>query len=303
MMGIDPAKQRDMMEESLEAILACSTGDEPVTMETDWFTLRDARLQLRPYSAPLLRDRGGRPGVAGRAPRRRPLRLRPAVPRRHHGRRASTSSARTGTSWRSGRPSSAPPSTAASGAWSGPMHIAETEEQARQDVEFGLAEWVDYFQRVAALPLAPDTDDVDLVDALNAIGLRRDRHARRWPSPRSSACVDQSGGFGTFLFMAHEWADREATLHSYELFARYVVPLFQGSTPSLVGSRDWAAANRPDVHRRRHQRRRRRHHRAPRREGSQDAGPVLSRSRQLVPALCAVTSCRERLRGGRRRWG
>jgi limonene 1,2-monooxygenase len=58
--------------------------------------------------------------------------------------------------------------------------------------------------------------------------------------------IEQSGGFGTFLLMAHEWADREATLHSYELFAREVMPHFQGSLPSLVGSRDWAADNRPE---------------------------------------------------------
>src|SRR5882724_6895319 len=41
MMGIDPAKQRDMMEEGLEAILGLLAG-ETVTMETDWFTLRVA---------------------------------------------------------------------------------------------------------------------------------------------------------------------------------------------------------------------------------------------------------------------
>src|SRR3954454_12864135 len=52
MMGIDPAKQREMMEEALEAILALLDGSEPVTRETDWFTLRDARLQLRPYTHP-----------------------------------------------------------------------------------------------------------------------------------------------------------------------------------------------------------------------------------------------------------
>src|ERR1022692_4381472 len=34
MMGIDPAKQRDMMEESLEAILLLLAGDEPVSYET-----------------------------------------------------------------------------------------------------------------------------------------------------------------------------------------------------------------------------------------------------------------------------
>src|SRR5436309_2704818 len=49
MMGIDPVRQRPMMEEALEAILALLAGDEPVTRKTDWFELRDARLQLRPY--------------------------------------------------------------------------------------------------------------------------------------------------------------------------------------------------------------------------------------------------------------
>ena len=56
--------------------------------------------------------------------------------------------------------------------------------------------------------------------------------------------VDQSGGFGTYLFMANEWADREATKRSYELFARYVAPRFANKLPTLQGSRDWAAANR-----------------------------------------------------------
>src|SRR2546428_9146291 len=42
MMGIDPAHQRAMMEEALEAILALLDGSAPVNRETDWFTLRDA---------------------------------------------------------------------------------------------------------------------------------------------------------------------------------------------------------------------------------------------------------------------
>ena len=54
----------------------------------------------------------------------------------------------------------------------GPMHIADTKEQAVADVAFGLEDWVDYFQRVAALPLAPNTENFDsLVDALNASGV------------------------------------------------------------------------------------------------------------------------------------
>ena len=51
MMGIDPVTQRPRMEESLDAILRLMRG-EVVNMETDWFTLRDARLQLAPYSVP-----------------------------------------------------------------------------------------------------------------------------------------------------------------------------------------------------------------------------------------------------------
>jgi len=56
---------------------------------------------------------------------------------------------------------------------------------------------------------------------------------------------NQSGGFGTYLVLAHEWADREATLRSYELMARYVMPQFQGTLPRLRASMEWATANRP----------------------------------------------------------
>ncbi|HEX2173063.1 MAG TPA: LLM class flavin-dependent oxidoreductase, partial [Dehalococcoidia bacterium] len=41
-----------------------------------------------------------------------------------------------------------------------------------------------------------------------------------------------SGGFGTFLVMATDWAPREKVRYSYELLARYVMPRFQRS---LVG--------------------------------------------------------------------
>ena len=68
------------------------------------------------------------------------------------------------------------------------MHVAETEEQAYADVEFGLADWVDYFQRVAALPLAPETDDSTRAGRRHErVGLRRHRHARRRRRPDRAA--------------------------------------------------------------------------------------------------------------------
>src|SRR5438128_2642591 len=169
MMGIDPLRQREMMDEALEAILALFTADEPVTRECGWFTLRDARLHMRPYTRP-------------------------------H------------------------------------MEMAV--------VAFGLPAWVDYFQRVAALPLVGDATELgDMIDAMNQMGLAV------IGTPDDAAAQierlwEKSGGFGTYLFMAHDWADREATLRSYELFARFVMPRFQGTLPRLARSRDWAAENR-----------------------------------------------------------
>jgi limonene 1,2-monooxygenase len=43
-----------MSAEAIEAIVALLRADEPVTMKTDWFELREARLQLASYQQPHL---------------------------------------------------------------------------------------------------------------------------------------------------------------------------------------------------------------------------------------------------------
>jgi len=245
MMGIDPAVQRDRMEESLEAILALLDGSELVSRETDWFRLRHARLQLRPYTHPRFEV-----AVAAQ--------ISPAGPRAagRFGLSLLSIGATTaggfdilGSHWAVMEERAQEFGTTVDRSrWRlvGPMHLAETEEQARRDVAFGLAQWVDYFERVAALPLAPATLDPDkLVDALMETGFAI-VGTPEMAVAQLERLEAQSGGFGTFLLMAHEWADREATIHSYELFAREVAPHFQGSLPSLVDSRDWAAENRPE---------------------------------------------------------
>ncbi len=50
-MGIDPSTQRDRMVEAIEVILRLFKG-ERVTQKTDWFTLVDATCQLKPYTWP-----------------------------------------------------------------------------------------------------------------------------------------------------------------------------------------------------------------------------------------------------------
>jgi len=244
MMGIHPSRQRGMMEEALEAILALLLSDEPVTMQTDWFTLEDARLQLRPYTHPCFEI-----GVAAQ--------VSPAGPRAagRFGLSLLSLGATTtggfdvlGSHWTTMQQRAAEFATTVDRRrWRlvGPMHIRETEEQARADVEFGLHDWYRYFQEVAALPIAPDTTSKSLIDAMMATGLAV-IGTPEMAVAQIERLIEQSGGFGTYLFMAHEWADRQATLASYELFAREVMPVFQRSAERAVRSRDWAHANRPE---------------------------------------------------------
>jgi limonene 1,2-monooxygenase len=55
--------------------------------------------------------------------------------------------------------------------------------------------------------------------------------------------VERTGGFGTFLLLAHTCADRAATLRSYDLFARFVMPHFQRSNAGRHGSYEWTKQN------------------------------------------------------------
>ena len=45
-------EEEGRMDEALDAIMALLRCEEPVTMKTDWFELRDARLHLAPYTDP-----------------------------------------------------------------------------------------------------------------------------------------------------------------------------------------------------------------------------------------------------------
>ena len=51
----------------------------------------------------------------------------------------------------------------------GLMHLAESKEEARRDVEYGIEQWFRYFQNVAAFPqMAVDGGNIDeMVDFVN----------------------------------------------------------------------------------------------------------------------------------------
>jgi limonene 1,2-monooxygenase len=158
MMGIDPATQRERMEESLGAIIALLTADEPVSLQTDWFTLRDARLQLRPYTYPHFE-------IAVAAT------VSPAGPRTagHYGVGLLSLGATSmggfavlGDHWKIWNDQArAFGHQVDRSTWRlvGPMHVAPTRKQAFEEVEYGIHEWIDYFRNVVALPLAPEEPD------------------------------------------------------------------------------------------------------------------------------------------------
>lgn len=246
MLGIDPADQRARMEEALEVILELFRSDEPVSRESEWFTLRNARLHMRPYSDP-------HPEVAVAAM------ISPSGPRAAGkfgcsllsiGASQAAGIEMLGHHWSVMEERSAEFGNVADRqAWRlvSQMHLADTREQAYADVEFGLEEYFEYFRKVAALPVVPDGPASDLADQINSGG------AGVVGTPDDAiefieGLIKQSnGGFGTLLFQAHEWADVAATNHSYQLFARYVLPHFNGSAQRPTESKEWVASNRKEM--------------------------------------------------------
>jgi limonene 1,2-monooxygenase len=122
-------------------------------------------------------------------------------------------------------------------------HVAETREQAREDVKFGLDDFKRYFGEVATFPIIPpdvtgDPAEYLVSTGLACIGTPDDciRHFERlWNG--------SNGGVGGILLLAHNWADWAQTRKSYELMARYVHPHFQRNANALrQASYDDAAA-------------------------------------------------------------
>jgi limonene 1,2-monooxygenase len=224
MMGIEPARQRPMMDEALGVLVPLMRG-ETVSAKTDWFTLNQAQLHLAPYTRPSVEI-----AVANQIS---PTGARAAG---KHGISLLSLGATTtggfsalGSNWAIAEEMAREHGTSIDRrGWRlvGPVHVAETREQARANVRFGLEKWLFYFREVAALPVAP-MDGTDPVDALIASGI-----AVIGTPDDCIAQIErlekQSGGFGCFLQLAHNWANWGATKRSYELIARYVMPRFQG---------------------------------------------------------------------------
>jgi limonene 1,2-monooxygenase len=247
MLGIDPATQRKRMVEGVRAIVRLFVEEGGVTIDGSWFKLNDAHLQVKPFQKPhmpiftasLFSPSGmvaaGELGVGlltllGFVSGFGALRDRWSIVEEaaaEHGHSVSRDN------WRLVLP----------------FHLADSRKEALEDVrEIGDALISQYFSspvrqvdlgQGAAIPPLPIAQLAAEGGAI--IGTPDDAIAK------IRELQEISGGFGGYLNMAIDWTSRQKTLHSYELFARYVAPILNNNLGSIPYSRQWTAERRPQL--------------------------------------------------------
>jgi limonene 1,2-monooxygenase len=247
MLGLEPAQTRALFEVALDTVMRLLTSDEPVTAESEGWRLRDARLHLRPYSDPLFDtvvttiSTPTGPRLAGR-----------------HGMGLLCVGATTaagfdslGPSWEvlqeeSTRHGFRPDR----GQWRlvGPMHCAPTREQALREVEYGIADYFHYFQKVSPFPLEmKGSNPREMAAFVNESGFGVIGTPDDCAEQIERLVAQSQGGFGAYLLLGHNWAAPAATFASYELFARSVMPRFQGQAAPTIDAARRAAARRTEL--------------------------------------------------------
>jgi len=246
MMGIEHTVQRPRMDEALGVILRLFTEIEPITYKSDWFELREALLQLRPYQRPYMPVAvasvqspagvvlAGKYGAAV---------LTITVPRDP----SPTSESDLRRLWDIAEESAAEHGQEVRREdWRlvVPVHLAESRQEAREEARLGAGRYLrEYSEGTNGRRPVFDGPLEKVVDFMADAGY--------WFVGTPDDCIEgikqleeKSGGYGGFLVQTVDWAPRDKMLHSYELLARYVMPQFQGSVLSTAASNNWARERR-----------------------------------------------------------
>jgi limonene 1,2-monooxygenase len=246
MMGIDHAVQRPRMDEALGVILRLFTETEPITYKSEWFELREALLQLRPYQRPYMPIAvasvqspagvvlAGKYGAAV---------LTITVPRDP----SASNESDLQNLWAIAEESAAEHGQEMRREdWRLvlPVHLAESRQEARAEARLGAGRYLrEYSEGTNGRRPVFDGPLDKVIDFMADAGF--------WIVGTPDDCVagikrleERSGGYGGFLVQTIDWAPRDKMLHSYELLARYVMPQFQGSVASTSASNRWAAERR-----------------------------------------------------------
>ncbi len=243
-LGIDPMVQRDRQDEAIGVIKRLFAG-ERVTYDCEWFTLRDARLQLFPLQEEMPFAVASQVSPSGMT-----LAGKYGAGVLSIGSMSNAGLLALPTQWSFAEEAAAKHGKTVDRAnWRVVMtwHIAETRAKARAEAGEGLMRWhndynVGTLMRPGVAAFASPDDAVDktaFIDgAVAVIGTPDDLVAaiRR--------LMEISGGFGAVIGFAHDWANRENTLRSWDLVARYVIPEVNGLLEGYRTSRQYVVEHR-----------------------------------------------------------
>lgn len=240
MMGMDYNLLRPRMEEALDAIIELLDTPGPVNRKTEWFTLDDARLQLQSYRHP----RMPLAVAAAMSPSGPKLAGRYGLGLLSVGGTSAAAAELLAKTWEiTTMEAAAHGQTVDRDEWAivGNVHLAASDEQAIEDTRFGLADFMAYRHVTTPMQMIKPGEVVEheeLVRRVNDSGYGCIGGPER-VTEYIRGLVELTGGFGTFLLTAHDWADTAATSRMYELLADEVMPRFTGATESLDRSYAW----------------------------------------------------------------
>lgn len=246
MVGLSQKDTRRLLEEGLGVIMRLLRSEAPVTFQNERWDLREARLHLRPYSDFDVAV----PAVA--SPTGARLAGQHGIGMLSVGATTAAGFDALALHWDVVEEEARVHNTRADRAkWRlvGMVHVADTMEQARRDVEYGIEQWFHYFQDVAAFPqmAVNGANAKEMIDFVNDSGLGAIGTPEMCRAQIDRLWKQSNGGFGAYLTLAHNWADFEATKKSYGLIAREVMPHFQGQHHSTMEAAMRAQKARPEL--------------------------------------------------------
>jgi limonene 1,2-monooxygenase len=247
MLGLEVSDQRTRLTDALPTIMELVNGDERITAKTDWYSVQDAKLHLPRYSpggVEIAVASGGTSMTSPKLAGEYGLNMlsfaltQPGAP----------TSIPLADQWRCAEETAAQhDNTMTRESWrvALPVHVAETREQAFEDVREGFDRWLfNYFGRATGRDVStPDTPREreleariekggalvgSVEDVIEGVGRLQER----------------TGGFGTLLVYLPDWTTWEKIDRSMELLARYVAPHFTGTIDRPQESIDWAVEAR-----------------------------------------------------------
>ena len=244
-LGVDPMLLRDRQDEAMGVIRRLFEGGERFSYESEWFTLRDAKLQLTPLQKNMEFAVASIVSPSGMT-----------LAGKHEAGVLSVGSLSSDgiralpTQWRFAEESAAKHgNTVDRKNWRIVFnwHIAETRDKAREQARDGLMRHNNEYSvgtlagGEGVIYKTPDdaVDGVAFSDASTAvIGTPDDLVAR------IHEMMEITGGFGCVIGFVHDWANREDTLRSWDMVARYVVPEVNGLLDDYRESNKFVIDNR-----------------------------------------------------------